>query len=101
MTIKTKTIPCFNPATGEQTAEVAFAILDRFQGHGIGNELLAYMVVLGKKSGLHGFTADVLLENPPRDTQAPARLSALPRTHSSSEGSPHSQTSPEGATTRT
>ncbi len=47
------------------TAEVAFAIRDSFQNAGIGTELLAYLTVLAKNEGLHGFTADVLVENRP------------------------------------
>ncbi len=47
------------------TAEVAFSVSDDYQNKGIGSELLAYLTVLGKREGLHGFTAEVLLENRP------------------------------------
>ncbi|MFO8090654.1 MAG: GNAT family N-acetyltransferase [Desulfatiglandaceae bacterium] len=46
-------------------AEVAFAVLDDYQNKGIGRELLAYLIYLGKKKGLLGFTAAVLAENEP------------------------------------
>jgi len=46
-------------------AEVALAVLDDDQNKGIGRELLAYLIHLGKKKGLLGFTAEVLAENEP------------------------------------
>jgi len=45
------------------TAEVAFVVLDDYQRKGIGASLLAYVTYLGKKKGLLGFTAAVLMEN--------------------------------------
>lgn len=45
------------------TAEVAFAVRDEFQGRGIGTELLSYITMLAKKEGLQGFTAEVLADN--------------------------------------
>lgn len=47
------------------TAEVAFVVRDDYQGKGIGAELLSYLTYLAKKSGLHGFTAEVLSDNKP------------------------------------
>lgn len=47
------------------TAEVAFAVRDDFQNQGVGTELLAYMILLAKKQGLMGFTAEVLVDNKP------------------------------------
>ncbi len=47
------------------TAEVAFVVRDDYQNRGIGSELLSYLAYLAKKSGLHGFTAEVLLDNKP------------------------------------
>jgi GNAT superfamily N-acetyltransferase len=44
---------------------VAFAVLDEYQKKGIGRELLTYLIHLGKKKGLLGFTAAVLAENEP------------------------------------
>ncbi len=46
-------------------AEVAFVVSDEYQGKGIGAELLSYLAYLAKKSGLHGFTAEVLMDNKP------------------------------------
>jgi acyl-CoA hydrolase/GNAT superfamily N-acetyltransferase len=45
------------------TAEVAFVVRDEYQGKGIGAVLLSYVTYLAKKSGLLGFTAEVLMEN--------------------------------------
>jgi acyl-CoA hydrolase/GNAT superfamily N-acetyltransferase len=45
------------------TAEVAFTVRDDYQNRGIGLELLTYLTFLAKKRGLHGFTAEVLMEN--------------------------------------
>ncbi len=47
------------------TAEVAFTVKDEFQNRGIGTELLSYLTQLAKRRGLHGFTAEVLMENRP------------------------------------
>jgi acyl-CoA hydrolase/GNAT superfamily N-acetyltransferase len=44
-------------------AEVAFVVLDGYQGRGIGAELLSYLTFLAKKQGLLGFTATVLQDN--------------------------------------
>jgi GNAT superfamily N-acetyltransferase len=44
-------------------AEVAFVVLDGYQGRGIGAELLAYLTYLAKRRGLLGFTAAVLQDN--------------------------------------
>jgi RimJ/RimL family protein N-acetyltransferase len=43
--------------------EVAFVVRDDYQKQGIGTELLAYLTYLAKKDGLHGFTAEVLMDN--------------------------------------
>jgi acyl-CoA hydrolase/GNAT superfamily N-acetyltransferase len=47
------------------TAEVAFAVRDEYHNREIGTELLKYLTNLAKRQGLHGFTAEVLLENKP------------------------------------
>ncbi|MHB8844856.1 MAG: GNAT family N-acetyltransferase [Nitrospirota bacterium] len=47
------------------TAEVAFVVLDGYQGKGIGAELLTYLTFLAKRQGLLGFTAAVLQDNTP------------------------------------
>lgn len=46
-------------------AEVAFAVRDNHQNSGIGTELLSFLTILAKNDGLHGFTAEVLVENRP------------------------------------
>ncbi|TAN43762.1 MAG: GNAT family N-acetyltransferase [Nitrospirae bacterium] len=45
------------------TAEVAFVVRDDYRNHGIGAEILAYLTLLAKKNGLHGFTAELLSDN--------------------------------------
>jgi acyl-CoA hydrolase/RimJ/RimL family protein N-acetyltransferase len=47
------------------TAEVAFAIRDKHQNLGIGQEMLSYLTYLAKREGLLGFTAEVLSDNRP------------------------------------
>jgi len=44
-------------------AEVAFLVRDDWQGRGIGRLLFEELVVIAKKSGIAGFTAEVLREN--------------------------------------
>ncbi|MDD2835914.1 MAG: GNAT family N-acetyltransferase [Methanothrix sp.] len=45
------------------SAEVALVVSDKFQGLGIGRELLSYLIYLAKRQGLLGFTGEVLVEN--------------------------------------
>jgi GNAT superfamily N-acetyltransferase len=45
------------------SAEVALVVRDKFQGQGVGRELLSYLIYLAKRQGLLGFSGDVLLEN--------------------------------------
>jgi RimJ/RimL family protein N-acetyltransferase len=47
------------------TAEVAFAIVDEYQGQGIGTALLRHLVVIARESGLARLIAEVLPENAP------------------------------------
>ena len=46
-------------------ADVSFVVRDNYQNKGIGGELLTYLTYLGKRRGLLGFTAEVLLDNRP------------------------------------
>ena len=46
-------------------AEVAFAIIDTYQGLGIGSALMRHLATLGREAGLREFTAEVLTENAP------------------------------------
>ena len=45
------------------SAEVALVVSDKFQGQGVGRELLSYLIYLAKRQGLLGFSGDVLVEN--------------------------------------
>lgn len=45
------------------TAEIALAVSDRHQNQGVGRELLAYLTQLAKRTGLLGFTAQVMTDN--------------------------------------
>jgi acyl-CoA hydrolase/GNAT superfamily N-acetyltransferase len=47
------------------TAEVAFVVRDDFQNQGVGAKLISYLTLIAKRSGLHGFTAEVLMDNKP------------------------------------
>ena len=44
-------------------AEVAFAVIDQFQGQGIGTALLRHLSSLAREAGLREFVAEVLPEN--------------------------------------
>jgi len=44
-------------------AEAALVVRDTCQGQGVGTELLAYLILLARRQGLLGFTAEVLAEN--------------------------------------
>jgi RimJ/RimL family protein N-acetyltransferase len=46
-------------------AEVAIAIIDAYQGLGIGSALMRHLVTLGREARLHEFIAEVLSENVP------------------------------------
>jgi GNAT superfamily N-acetyltransferase len=45
------------------SAELAFAVVDRCQGQGVGAALLRHLVVIARAAGLRELTADVLAEN--------------------------------------
>ena len=45
------------------TAEVAFAVVDEFQGQGIGTTLIRHLTLLARRAGLKEFIAEVLPEN--------------------------------------
>jgi GNAT superfamily N-acetyltransferase len=46
-------------------AEVAFAVVDEYQGRGIGKALMQHLATIGRAAGLHTFIAEVLAENTP------------------------------------
>ena len=46
-------------------AEVAFAVIDEYQGLGIGGALLHHLILIARESGLQQLTAEVLAENVP------------------------------------
>jgi acyl-CoA hydrolase/GNAT superfamily N-acetyltransferase len=50
-----------DPAT--HLADIAFVVLDDWQGKGVGTLLMKRMAEIGQKRGLAGFTADVLRRN--------------------------------------
>ncbi len=45
------------------SAEVALVVADRYQGQGVGRELLSYLILLARRRGILGFTGEVLLDN--------------------------------------
>jgi ribosomal protein S18 acetylase RimI-like enzyme len=46
-------------------AEVAFAVVDQYQGLGIGAALFRHLAVMGRRAGLQEFVAEVLPDNEP------------------------------------
>jgi len=44
-------------------AEVAFAVVDDFQGHGIGTKLMRHLVGIAREAGLRELVAEVLPDN--------------------------------------
>lgn len=46
-------------------AEVAFTVIDKYQGQGIGAALLRHLIVVARGRGLHTLIAEVLPENKP------------------------------------
>ena len=44
-------------------AEVAFLVLDEYQGKGVGTQLLKHLAILAKTRGIHELRADVLADN--------------------------------------
>ena len=46
-------------------AEVAFAVIDQYQGQGIGTALLRHLAAIARAAGLQELIADVLRENVP------------------------------------
>ena len=44
-------------------AEVAFVVVDQYQGLGIGSALLRHLAALARRAGLKQFTAEVLTDN--------------------------------------
>jgi GNAT superfamily N-acetyltransferase len=46
-------------------AEVAFMVVDKFQGQGIGAALLRHLIVIARKAGLDELSAEVLAGNAP------------------------------------
>jgi len=46
-------------------AEIAFAVVDQYQGRGIGAALLRHLVAIGRQAGLRELVADVLPDNAP------------------------------------
>ena len=46
-------------------AEVAFAVVDQYQGHGIGAALMRHLAVIAREAGLKELIAEVLADNIP------------------------------------
>jgi RimJ/RimL family protein N-acetyltransferase len=45
------------------TAEVAFAVVDEFQGQGLGSALMRHLITIARDAGLKEFIAEVLPDN--------------------------------------
>jgi RimJ/RimL family protein N-acetyltransferase len=51
--------------TAPGTAEIAFAIIDEYQGQGLGTALMRHLVAIARAAGLRELIAEVLSENAP------------------------------------
>ncbi len=49
--------------TGPGKAEIAFVVIDDYQGQGLGTLLMSHLAVLARKAGLKELIAEVLPEN--------------------------------------
>ena len=52
-------------AVSPRQAEVAFAVVDQYQGQGVGTVLMHHLTILARAGGLEEFVAEVLPENTP------------------------------------
>ncbi|MCC6777147.1 MAG: GNAT family N-acetyltransferase [Hyphomicrobiales bacterium] len=50
---------------GPGCAEVAFAVIDGYQGQGIGAALMRHLAIIARQAGLRQLVADVLPDNAP------------------------------------
>ena len=48
---------------GPRLAELAFVVVDQFQGQGVGAALLRHLVLIARRAGLERLTAEVLADN--------------------------------------
>jgi GNAT superfamily N-acetyltransferase len=48
---------------GSRKAEVAFVVIDRYQGQGVGTALLQHLATIARDAGLKELTAQVLADN--------------------------------------
>jgi GNAT superfamily N-acetyltransferase len=48
-----------------EKAEVAFAVVDEYQGQGIGSALMRHLAIIARGTGLRQFIAELLAENTP------------------------------------
>jgi GNAT superfamily N-acetyltransferase len=48
---------------GAGAAELAFAVIDQYQGRGIGSVLMRHLIAVARQSGLKELVADVLADN--------------------------------------
>jgi GNAT superfamily N-acetyltransferase len=55
-------IVCGN-GPGHARAEIAFIVLDEYQGRGIGSLLLQHLAIIARTQGVREFQADVLIDN--------------------------------------
>ena len=53
----------YNINENTHSADVAFVVKDNYQHMGVGTQLLKYLIYLGKKKGLAGYTAETLADN--------------------------------------
>jgi RimJ/RimL family protein N-acetyltransferase len=54
---------CYDESLPPRRAEVAFAVVDSFQGLGVGSIVLKHLIIIAREVGVGKFEAEVLVEN--------------------------------------
>jgi RimJ/RimL family protein N-acetyltransferase len=53
----------YDESLPSRSAELAFAVIDSFQGLGVGTIVLKHLIIIAREVGIETFEADILVEN--------------------------------------